>query len=114
MGAAIEMKVPAKFFADHDERECVLHSGSAYIVRSTKTTVTVRLHPRDAHDLLNDAEFYSNTGCADQNRGLAASARATVRSIRARFTDDERSGWATFGTCDVLATDEWCPTCGKR
>jgi hypothetical protein len=110
----ITMTVPFRFFLDHSERGLVVHSGDVYVIKATAKTATVRLHPRDAYDLWSDARFYSDTGCVDQDRGLQASARATVNRLKGDFDQHVIEGWRGAGECIVLRTEDWCQICGKK
>lgn len=107
--STVTLEVPAKFWDDHDERGCVNHSGTGYELKRTKRLVTVALHPRDAYDLMTDAEFYSDNGDSGQDPGLRRSASATLDRIVVNYEVDEMMAWRTAGTCEV---EGWCPTCG--
>jgi len=110
----LELEVPARFWSDHDARECVLHSGlgSAYVVRSGSRLVRVRLHPRDIANLYSDAEFYSDTGDEDQDPGLRRSAEATVVRLEARYSLEELRAFSRWGRCWVQVEGRWCEWCG--
>ena len=95
----VTVVVPARFWWDHVDRDCVNHSGdvSEYLVRTTKvdTTggkvtsrrtplLTLSLHPYDVCDLLSDADYYADPYTAREmgDLGLASSARAITRAIQ--------------------------------
>ena len=70
------VRVPAKFYTDHEERG--LPTPKAH--RVTKQAVWVLLTDPDTAELLDDARHYSRDVDAC-DRGLIASARATVKNI---------------------------------
>ena len=71
--------VPPRFYADHVARD--LPAGT--VERETAKAVTVRLNDADYAELLSDARHYATAmGAAGfDDRGLIASARATVRRL---------------------------------
>lgn len=111
----IRITVPRRFWEDHYERDLVCHSGEwrEMIVKQTKSTVTVDLHPRDLGDLLDDADHYRQV--EDYERSLRTSALATLKRIIAAFPDEEiRRGWAKMGICETYEAGEFCQVCGKK
>lgn len=77
----ITLVVPAKFWWDHDARDCVNHGSTAEVAGKGK--VRVHLHPFDLADLYSDADHYADPYTAREmgEPGLASSARATMRAI---------------------------------
>lgn len=75
------VRVPWRFFTDHEERGL----DTPEVVRKTTAGAWVRLDDPALPELLNDAEHYADsTGGPDMAPlGVVASARATVRAIRA-------------------------------
>lgn len=76
------VKIPPVFYFDHLAREC---GKSGVIVKSMKSYLIVDLDEVAFEDLRSDASYYYE--CADQfdppMRGLAASAKATLRALEA-------------------------------
>jgi hypothetical protein len=75
------IRLPIKFFQDHDERGLE----SPEIVKSTQRHWFVRANDPNLHHLLSDAEFYADRWGPDGDglEGLKASARATIKAIKA-------------------------------
>lgn len=77
------VKVPARFFDDHCDRD--LGEGCNEISRNSKGVI-VEFTDAALAELLNDAKYYA-TGFSGEDaveiRGLIASARATVKAIQA-------------------------------
>jgi hypothetical protein len=73
--------VPSRFYFDHKYRD--LPSGR--IIKELARTVRVELNQEEYDELLDDAKHYAETfsgfDVEPYLRGLAASARATVRSL---------------------------------
>lgn len=107
----VTVVVPARFWWDHVDRDCVNHSGDAseYLVRTTKvdTTggkvtsrrtplLTLSLHPYDVCDLLSDADYYADPYTAREmgDLGLASSARAIARRVREAFPAEQLQAWS--------------------
>lgn len=91
----VTLVVGPKFWWDHEARDLVNHSGEDYVTRVGKTAITVSLHPFDVADLYSDAEHYSDPFTAAEmgDRGLAASARATMRSIEKVVDAETLKAW---------------------
>lgn len=75
------VRVPAKFFVDHMERELPTPKD----LGGGKTYVWIALNDPATDELLDDARYYSDPygpGAGDRDyAGLRASARATVKAI---------------------------------
>ncbi len=77
----ITVDVPPTFFYDHEDRNCVQHSGEReeYIIKRLSKKLRVALHPVDVADLVSDADHYADMGSEldFDMQGLVSSARAT-------------------------------------
>lgn len=82
------VRIPAKFYTDHEERG--LPTPKAH--RTTKQAVWIYLNDPDIDELLDDARHYANDVDAC-DRGLVASARATVRNIEKERALARGLGW---------------------
>lgn len=87
MNEKVKLRVGKIFFEDHDERNCVQYSGEfpEYILKRTKSTVTVKLDWIDAMDLLSDAIHYSDLGSETEMWDLCQSANNMVGSLMKQF-----------------------------
>ena len=79
------LKIPTRFFQDHEARGLVESSGErdCYILKSTKTHYVVWLTEADAEELLSDADHYS-TEWVHMDRyffGIGMSAKATKKTV---------------------------------
>ena len=77
------IRVPAKFFDDHEERECEPFCDP---VRRTDRFVWLAPHDAGLDELLSDARHYSDEwgpDAIDDGGGLKRSAAATVKAIEA-------------------------------
>lgn len=76
------VRVPARFFDDHDERGC---EPFCHPVRRSSRFVWLRLDDEGLDELLDDARHYSEPDqfgeWGRENRGLVRSAAATVEAI---------------------------------
>lgn len=82
-GSCRLVRVPAKFFSDHEDREC---EPFCEPVKSTKRFVWLRLDDPGLDELLSDARHYADEWGPDEigdGGGLKRSAAATVRAIEA-------------------------------
>ena len=105
----VKLDLPATFFNNHEERELVLHSGTQYKTTKAKRVI-VELHPRDAADLLSDAEHYHLED--EYPAALRRAAKNCYDAIVAQYPETQvRDGWATAGSCDLVG---WCPICGNN
>jgi hypothetical protein len=81
--AATLIRVPAKFFNDHEERECEPFCDP---VKRTDRFVWLAAHDAGLDELLSDARHYSDEWGPDaigDGGGLKRSAAATVNAIEA-------------------------------
>lgn len=73
-------KVPAKFYEDHENRDCGL---TDKVIKRNQLTVIVEMDYAGYQDLLTDADYYWS--CRDSfdmvGRGLIQSARSTLSSL---------------------------------
>ena len=78
------MRVPAKFYHDHDERGC---EPFCEPVRQSSRFVWLRLDDQGLDELLDDARHYSDPDqfgeWGSENGGICRSAAATVKAIEA-------------------------------
>lgn len=80
MAEQVLVRIPVVFYEDHLDR--VLPTPT--VIKSTKRNVWIDLNDPCTAELLDDAEYYAGPGGPDNcSRGLVASARATVRAIKA-------------------------------
>lgn len=78
-GPAGTYRLPARFYYDHVERDCL----AGTVQRETKQHVYVTLDGADYCDIYSDAVYYSDASQFDREyRGLCASARATVAALQ--------------------------------
>jgi hypothetical protein len=78
-GPVPTVRVPAKFFRDHDEREC---EPACSPVRHTDRFVWVAMNDPGLDELLDDARHYASPESFDDEYiGLRRSAAATVSAI---------------------------------
>lgn len=78
------VRVPARFYDDHDERSC---EPECTPVKSTKSHVWISLDDPGLPELLDDARHYACPGQFDyEYRGLVRSAEATVKAIEAALS----------------------------
>jgi hypothetical protein len=101
-------RLPPRFIADHESRD--LLDLTARPVRRLARAVVVELTDDEARSLLLDAQHYADPdqGYSDEMRGLAASARATVRvllSVRADL--DEPAERALSVPEHVQQIEQW-------
>jgi hypothetical protein len=77
----IEVRLPATFMEDHIWNRAL---PGGVEVKSLKTVWVRRLTASDIREIYSDADFYSDAATAAEMglRGLAASARATVKALR--------------------------------
>ncbi len=77
----IEVRLPATFMEDHIWNRSL---PGGVEVKSLKTVWVRRLTASDIREIYSDADFYSDAATAAEMglRGLAASARATVKALR--------------------------------
>ena len=78
------VKVPRVFVDDHDNRDLMERGLASAVVKETKAGYTLSLTPEEFSELLDDARYYAEGGCEMfgwENRGLVASARATVKAL---------------------------------
>ena len=96
---ASTVRVPAKFFNDHEERECEPFCAP---VKRTARYVWLRVDDPGLPELLSDAEYYGDTDggpdAIEDGGALHRSAAATARAIRDAVGDCEhedpiRDGW---------------------
>jgi len=94
------IRIPQKFYDDHTV-------SSIPIPRRIKTTRQHYYLDEDdilIHDLLSNAEFYADPWGPEGGAGLKASAKATVKAIRAN------EKWATVESrCNDELYDAWEP-----
>jgi hypothetical protein len=79
---SIEVTIPSVFYWDHVDRD--LPAGE--IIKSyANGRLFVRLDEDEFNELLSDAEYYAEGGggLTSEYRGLMASARATVKALKA-------------------------------
>jgi hypothetical protein len=84
----IKIRIGKIFWDDHVSRACLdecglgaaEHSEDEYLVKETKTTVTLLLPEFQIHELLDDAWHYSTNGYEDID-DLVRSARGTCRAV---------------------------------
>lgn len=82
----IKIKIGKIFWDDHVGRACLSecgdgdHDESEYLVKETKTTVTLLLPEFQVHELLDDAHHYATNGYEDMDY-LVQSARGTCKSV---------------------------------
>jgi hypothetical protein len=79
------VRVPAKFYDDHDERDCEPYCNP---VKRSSRFVWLRLDDEGLAELLDDARHYAERGqfgdeWGAENGGLVRSAAATVKAIEA-------------------------------
>ncbi len=78
------IRVPAKFYHDHDERGC---EPFCEPVKQSSRFVWLRPDDPGLDELLDDARHYSDEDqfgeWGSENRGICKSAAATVRAIEA-------------------------------
>ena len=75
------IRVPAKFYDDHDERAC---EPECTPVRRTSRFVWLAHDDPGLDELLDDAKHYADPACFDSDdlpSGLRRSAASTVKSI---------------------------------
>jgi hypothetical protein len=78
--------VPAYFFEDHLNRLNDAASMRKSIAKDHGSKYTVNLTDSQLANLLDDALYYSNASdMGQEHRGLASSARATVRALKGFF-----------------------------
>jgi hypothetical protein len=84
----VKIRIGKKFWDDHVSRGCLIeygenrkdHEEDEYLVKETKTTVTLLLPEFQIHELLSDAWHYS-TGGYEEMPELVQSARGTCRAV---------------------------------
>jgi hypothetical protein len=80
-----KLRIPKRFYQDHCDRGLLLDGYDCDgIIATTKTHFTVLLTERDAHELLDDAWFYSDSSWIQDDPahlGLVMSARATHKAV---------------------------------
>lgn len=87
------VKVPRRFFDDHAERDLPTPT----IVRTLAAHYVVSSDDPALSELLNDAEHYATPGQFGHDpelAGIVASARATVRALKAPAQDDTAAALA--------------------
>lgn len=75
--------VPNTFWDDHAERCCEQTGLDWKEVKRTKRETTVLLGGDAFENLLGDAEYYASPNGPDECPGLKASAKATLRRLKA-------------------------------
>lgn len=75
----ITVKVPARFYNDHEERE--LPSGT--VIKGNSHRITVELDKEELHELLSDARYYSDPHGPYVDAALRRSAQRTVKILEA-------------------------------
>jgi hypothetical protein len=94
-------RLPPKFHEDHRCRD-LPEEGHSAVIRETKTAVFVEMDEAAFRDLYSDADYYTDAATAAQMGmpGLAASARATLKALRAQnptlveaIEDERRLAW---------------------
>lgn len=84
----VKIRIGKKFWDDHVNRGCLNeeglgaaeHSEDEYLVKETKTTITLLLPEFQIHELLSDAWHYS-TGGYEEMPELVQAARGTCRAV---------------------------------
>lgn len=84
----VKIRIGKTFWADHVDRGCLNEEGlgaaeheeDEYLIKETKTTVTLLLPEFQIHELLSDAWHYS-TGGYEEMPELVQSARGTCRAV---------------------------------
>lgn len=80
--------VPRRFYDDHRDRDC---GTTGEIVKTLSTTYRVSLDWEAFNDLRSDADYYAEVFTTDPQpwlRGLAISAKATLRRLDAAVPKD--------------------------
>jgi len=73
------IRVPAKFFSDHEDRDCEPYCDPA---RRSSRSVWLRPDDKGLDELLDDAKHYAFPNMFDDEyAGLVRSAKATVKAI---------------------------------
>ncbi len=85
-----EYRIPCKFYWDHTYRD-LPEFGESVLVRETRQYVIVRMDEDALRDLYSDARYYSDASTDHGMRGLAASARATVKAIDAQRKENDHA-----------------------
>jgi hypothetical protein len=104
-------RLPKRFPEDHWGRELVFEGD--WVVHESKQHVYVRLSAEGAHDMISDADYYSDHRDFDPPQeflGLCASARATKKAmLEQRKQIDETGSTEWDGKYEV--TPEYCSDC---
>jgi hypothetical protein len=104
-------RLPKRFAEDHWERELVFKGD--WVVHETKQHVFVRLSEEGAHDMLSDADYYSEPGMgwAEGLEGIRASARYTLKAMQQQMQQIEETG-STPWDSKYQVVPEYCMDCG--
>jgi hypothetical protein len=83
-----ELRLPPRFWDDHQLRECEIGAGipeaeHSVEIRRVSNGVIVSMTEDGIRELWSDADYYASEMGAEGHMGLASSARATLKAIRA-------------------------------
>jgi hypothetical protein len=89
-----ELPLPPRFFDDHLDRGCedgLPEEERSVIVSASDKRVIASMTDAGIRELWSDADYYASEMGAEGYIGLASSARATLRAIRAGY--EPAAGW---------------------
>ena len=104
-------RLPKYFTQDHWDRDLIFKGD--WIVHENKNHVFVRLSEEGAHDMLSDADYYSDDtpGWAEGLEGLRASAKRTLKAMQQQNAMIEETGSTPWdGKYEIIP--EYCKDCG--